>query len=219
MKKLKAIINFVIVFFIYLFLNVLLANFFQNDLNSASKLLSTTAYITIYLLSLTIFIFIFSNKLIKDFYNLKKENLKIGFKYWILGIVIMVISNIILMIILGDTTANENSNRLLIKNNLIFAIFAMSIYAPIVEESVFRLSLQNIFKNKYFYAIVSGLIFGSLHLIDEFFALTNPLYLFYIIPYGVMGFVFALSYYETDNIFSTIIFHSIHNSLAILLLV
>lgn len=219
MKKLKAIINFIIVFFIYLFLNTLLASFFQNDLNSTSKLLSTTAYITIYLLSLTIFIFIFSNKLIKDFYNLKKENLKIGFKYWILGIVIMVISNIILMIILGDTTANENSNRLLIKNNLIFAIFAMSIYAPIVEESVFRLSLRNIFKNKYFYAISSGLIFGSLHLIDEFFTLTNPLYLFYIIPYGIMGFVFALSYYETDNIFSTIIFHSIHNSLAILLLV
>ena len=219
MKKLKAIINFVIVFFIYLFLNTLLAILFQNDLNSTSKLLSTTAYITIYLLSLTIFIFVFSNKLIKDFYNLKKENLKIGFKYWILGIVIMVISNIILMIILGDTTANENSNRLLIKNNLIFAIFAMSIYAPIVEESVFRLSLRNIFKNKYFYAIASGLIFGSLHLIDEFFALTNPLYLFYIIPYGIMGFVFALSYYETDNIFSTIIFHSIHNSLAILLLV
>ena len=207
MKKLKAIINFVIVFFIYLFLNTLLANFFQNDLNSTSKLLSTTAYITIYLLSLTIFIFVFSNKLIKDFYNLKKENLKIGFKYWIL------------MIILGDTTANENSNRLLIKNNLIFAIFAMSIYAPIVEESVFRLSLRNIFKNKYFYAIVSGLIFGSLHLIDEFFTLSNPLYLFYIIPYGIMGFSFALAYYETGNIFSTIIFHSIHNSLAILLLV
>lgn len=219
MKKLKAIINFVIVFFIYLFLNTLLAILFQKDLNSTSKLLSSTAYITIYLLSLTIFIFIFSNKLIKDFYNLKKENLKIGFKYWILGIVIMVISNIILMIILGDTTANENSNRLLIKNNLIFAIFAMSIYAPIVEESVFRLSLRNIFKNKYFYAIVSGLIFGSLHLIDEFFTLSNPLYFFYIIPYGIMGFSFALAYYETGNIFSTIIFHSIHNSLAILLLV
>lgn len=219
MKKIKAIINFVVVFFIYLLLNTLLASLFQNDLNSTSKLLSTTSYITIYLLSLTIFIFIFANKLIKDFYHIKKEDIKIGFKYWILGITIMVISNIILMILLGDTTANENSNRLIIKNNLPFAIFAMSIYAPIVEESVFRLNLRNVFKNKYFYALISGLLFGSLHLIDEFINLTNPLYLFYLIPYGIMGFVFALAYYETDNIFSSIIFHSIHNSLAILLLV
>lgn len=219
MKKVKEIANFIIIFFIYLFLNVILAGMFSNDLNSSSIFLSTISRITIYLISLTVFVFIFSNKLIKDFYSLKKEDLKFGFNYWILGLTIMFVSNIIIFYLLGDLSTNEIDNRLIIKNHLIFAIFAMSIYAPIVEELIFRAGLRNIFKNKYFYALTSGLIFGSLHLLNEIITLTNPLYLLYLIPYGAMGFTFALSYYKTNNIFSIIIFHSIHNSMAILLLI
>lgn len=219
MKKIKEIGNFIIVFFIYLVLNMLLANLFIDDLNSSSIYLSTISRITVYLISLTVFIFIFSNKLIKDFYSLKKEDLKTGFNYWILGISIMFISNIIIFHLLGDVSSNEIDNRLIIKNYLIFAIFSMSIYAPIVEELIFRMGLRNIFKNKYFYALTSGVIFGSLHLLNEIVTFSNPLYLLYLIPYGAMGFSFALSYYKTNNIFSTIVFHSIHNSLAILILI
>lgn len=219
MKKIKEIGNFIIIFFIYLVLNMLLANLFISDLNSSSIYLSTISRITVYLISLTVFIFIFSNKLIKDFYSLTKEDLKTGFNYWILGISIMFVSNIIIFHLLGDVSSNEIDNRLIIKNYLIFALFSMSIYAPIVEELIFRMGLRNIFKNKYFYALTSGAIFGSLHLLNEIITFSNPLYLLYLIPYGAMGFTFALSYYKTNNIFSTIVFHSIHNSLAILILI
>ena len=37
----------------------------------------------------------------------------------------------------------------------------------------------------------------------------------YIIPYAILGLFFALTVKETDNIFSSIIMHMIHNSLII----
>ena len=41
--------------------------------------------------------------------------------------------------------------------------------------------------------------------------------LIYLIPYGSLGVCFALLYYKTDNIFSSIVVHSLHNSIAIFL--
>ena len=72
-------------------------------------------------------------------------------------------------------------------------------------------------KNKWIYAIVCGLLFGGAHLLAGKFKLINLLYL---IPYGSLGFVFALMNRETKTTFSSITMHCIHNTATgILLLV
>ena len=39
----------------------------------------------------------------------------------------------------------------------------------------------------------------------------------YIIPYFALGAAFALLYYKTDNLFNSIIMHSMHNTVAVVL--
>ena len=45
---------------------------------------------------------------------------------------------------------------------------------------------------------------------------TSLIEILYIIPYGALGFFFAKAFYETDNIFSSISVHMIHNTIAVL---
>ena len=61
---------------------------------------------------------------------------------------------------------------------------------------------------------MSGLIFASMHVLGM---VNSNLDYLYIIPYLGLGSAFALLYYETDNIFTTIIMHSLHNAIAIIL--
>ena len=91
--------------------------------------------------------------------------------------------------------------------------FQLIIYAPLTEEIIFRKSIKDITNNKKIYILLSGFIFGSLHVITS---LTSPIGLLYLIPYCSLGCIFAHLYHKTDNIFSTITAHSIHNTIALL---
>ena len=81
------------------------------------------------------------------------------------------------------------------------------ITAPIIEEFIFRKSFKNIFKLKYLFIIISGFIFGILHVAD----FSNISQILLGIPYILMGIDFAYIYYKTDNLFVTLTFHSAHN--------
>lgn len=219
MKKLKEFLKFIGVFLLYFiiinFLNIL----FYNDVTNTNNILRNLATTSISLITITIFFFIYYKTIVKDFYNINKEILKDGLKYWLLGYLIMYISNIVLYIIGGDLPINETQNRALILENLYYSIINMAIMAPIIEELIFRRGLRNAFTNKYLFAFTSGLLFSLIHLISEIFVNPSLLIILYIIPYGALGFTFALAYYKTNNIFSSITFHAIHNTIAILLLV
>ena len=92
--------------------------------------------------------------------------------------------------------------------------FQLVIYAPFVEEIIFRKSIRDFVSNKWVYAVLSGFIFGGLHVLTSITDITSLLYL---IPYCSLGFVFALLYTKSNNIFSSIMVHAIHNSLALVL--
>ena len=53
-----------------------------------------------------------------------------------------------------------------------------------------------------------------LHIISY---ITSPIDLVYLIPYSALGIAFALLYHKTNNIFSTITMHAMHNLLAVIL--
>ena len=93
-------------------------------------------------------------------------------------------------------------------------IFNTVIYAPLTEELAFRKSIKDCTSNKLVYVLTSGLVFGMLHII---YYITSPIDLVYLIPYSALGISFALLYHKTDNIFSTITIHSIHNLLAVII--
>lgn len=220
-KIIKALISFSLIILMLLWgiipnIILLLLNIDPNTLND------TTIYIITLIndiLFLTILISIYYKSIRKNLFqyfnhNLK-ENLKTSISYWLIGLGIMVVSNLFIAIIMnGQLADNEETVRSMIDITPLYMLFQLAIYAPISEELIFRRSIRDIFDNKWLYALVSGLIFGGLHVVSS---ITNLTSLLYLIPYCSLGIVFALLYYKTDNIFSSITVHTLHNTLALIL--
>ena len=119
------------------------------------------------------------------------------------------------------TANNEETVREYINLYPLYMFFSVSIYAPFTEEMLFRKAIHDCFKpfkennfNKYLYILLSGFIFAGLHVIGLSDKLIDYIY---IIPYLSLGIAFASLYKKSNNIFSTIIMHSLHNTITILL--
>ena len=103
----------------------------------------------------------------------------------------------------------------MLKNNTILTIILASIVAPILEELIFRLSLYKIFKKySYLFIFISGIVFGSMHVIGN---ISNIIDILYIIPYSIPGCIFAYTLVKSDNIFVPISLHFIHNTFSIII--
>lgn len=156
------------------------------------------------------------NEDLKDYKNNFKEYFCFGAKYWVTGIFLMVLSNIVISIIYTSQSSNEEIVQSILDSYPIYMIFSASISAPFVEELMYRKSIRDIFDNKYnvLYIITSGVVFGFVHTLAN---VSNVMELLYIVPYGLMGGIFAYIYTKTDNILVPMSFHFIHNTLTIIL--
>lgn len=176
-------------------------------------------YLTTSELILTVIYFaIYRKTLVNDFKEFKKDingNLEFAFRYWAAGFAIMVVSNLFITVILGKTIAgNEETVRNYIGTAPILMAISTVLFAPINEELTFRKSIRDAINNKWAYVLLSGIIFGGLHVISY---VSSPLDLVYLIPYCSLGISFALLYYRTNNIFSSISMHMMHNLLSIII--
>jgi len=172
-------------------------------------------------------IFLFRKSLKEEWNKFKKEKkfyTKTGLKAWIKGYGLMILSNfIVLSITNGVIAGNEAQNREILNQMPFYAITIICFIGPFIEELVFRKSFKKAFQNKYLFTIITSLIFASLHVINSFDPLTlesilnNWTQLFYLLPYSSLAIFLALSYYETDNIFTSTIAHCFHNTLTVII--
>lgn len=147
----------------------------------------------------------------KKFKSNRKDNIDTAVKYYFIGLGIMIASNILINLFLKlGNSQNEVRVQSMIKSSPWIMLICVSIFAPIVEEILFRKTFKNVFKKKYVFIFVSGFIFGLLHIIG--YKLKTPLELLYIIPYGALGLSFALMDYEVDSTFPSIFMHMFHNA-------
>ena len=123
----------------------------------------------------------------------------------------MMLSNIIISYYFPGGSANEEAVQNIIKQVPIYMIFSTIIYAPFVEELIFRKSIRDIIDNDYLYIIISGLTFGFVHTL----AGSTLHELIYIIPYGALGSCFAIMHVKTKNIYTSMTFHMIHNAIIV----
>ena len=170
----------------------------------------------------TILYFMYYKDLNKEFKLYKKdfkENFKKGFKYYILGFIGMIFFNIIIAIFIKNISSNESQVREMLYSSPIITFICIALTAPFSEEIVFRKSIEPVIKNKWIYVLISGFLFGGAHILTNVlsntFVLTD---LVYILPYGCLGGAFALMDNETKSTFTSIVMHSLHNSLTGLLL-
>ena len=137
------------------------------------------------------------------------KKIEIGIKSWLIGLGIMLIANILIGLLTPAKANNEEAVQEMIKSAKIISILAIGVLGPIIEELVFRKSFREVFKNNLLFALMSGLVFGSLHVV---LSLSSPSDLLYIIPYSSLGVAFAYMYIKTDSIYTSMIMHIFHNT-------
>ncbi len=214
-KKIFTILKVFILLVLLLMFKQTFISYFPNNLSTISKVI---LFVISDLIVLAILFIVYRKTLIKDFKNYFKDflnNFEQSFKYYLVGLIIMIISNLIIVVFINNKIAsNEESVRSLIDILPLYMIFSVSIFAPLTEELIFRKGIREIFNNKYLYIIISGIFFASMHVTSEDLGINTLLYL---IPYSSLGITFAYTYYKTNNIFSTIMLHSFHNTMAIII--
>ena len=223
MKKLKSIITTVVLFVLQITHSTIFAaiisllfygNFhlFNIDMKIDQEILITTFSSFLFM----IFMIIFYRKTLKKDFNDFKENykkhLKFGVKYWLLSVFIMIISNIAIQMIYPGVAENEQIVSAYTKTFPLCMLFCNVIYAPIVEELIYRKSIRDIFNNDFLYILFSGLIFGYIHTALS----SNDMEILYVIPYGIVGCAFAYIHTKTNNIFTSICLHALHNGIVTL---
>lgn len=206
--------NFVLAITIFFLTSIIYGIFFSKLCTSNNIVVATIFQLGQYIFLLIILFIFFNKRLKEDLKNFKKEYLGIAVKYWIMGLCIMFISNILISFFLKGIAANETEVRELLFKYPISNIITSTLLAPIAEEIVFRSSLKEGFKKWYVYCLLSALFFGLGHIIVELLS-GNLSELLYLIPYGSLGFFFAKAFWDTDNIYTSIIAHIIHNSITV----
>lgn len=174
----------------------------------------------------TLISMIFSIILFKDFLieNIKKFKEKLFNNIiWSatagLGIMYLIsyISNIIITLFLGssDTASNQLLFESLIENNFIFMALQAIIFAPIVEELIFRGLIFRSLRgyNMYLAHFVSAFLFGFIHIYQGLLA-GDMTQLLYLLSYGGMGFAFSLAYEKKKTICAPIFIHFLNNLIA-----
>ena len=212
-KKLFLNLFMFLFYFIYQFISLIGIGLFKINVQSNfTKELYLFISSFIYLI---IVLIVYLKELRQDF---KEFNIKILIKYipiYIIGIILMALSNYLMASIThSEISQNENAIRESLKIFPIYMSFSVVIYAPFVEEITFRKTFKNIINNGVLFVILSGFIFGLVHV-----SLTSePINdLLMIVPYIIMGINFSYIYYKSNNIFTTISIHFIHNLLLLIL--
>lgn len=222
MEKTRYIINAciglfaILIYFTYSYLQLGFLDLLHVDYQAMSLSLKVLYLIITDVIEMLVLVFLFRKKLKEDVQDLKKNHenyFKTYFKYWLLALAVMMISNLIIMFITeNQTSGNEEAVRRLIIRSPIYAYFSSVIYAPFVEELIFRRSIRNVIPIDSLFIVVSGFIFGGLHILTGY---SGPLDLLYLVPYCVPGLIFAYILTKTDNVLVSTGIHLMHNGIMV----
>lgn len=131
---------------------------------------------------------------------------------------------VINMFLLYFTSQTSSANQVNIESQLsstpLLIAFVAVIFAPFVEEFVFRgVIYKHIEERKGFWiaALVSSFLFGGMHVFFSIFSL-NFVDLLFAFPYMVQGFMIAKNYRDTQSFAGAWMFHFINNFVAVAVL-
>ena len=206
----KKIILAIILLLVY-FSQFLWKNYIPNN-----DIIKMAISICFYLTMIILAIFFFSD-LLKDNFMLFRKNFnayfgnligKIG-KFYLayLGIAFITI-----FLTKADTSVNQSNVEAL---PIWFSLPLAVIYAPIVEETLFRGCIRRFIKNDKLFIVISAISFGLLHTIFTETSLYNAIVLG--IPYMTIGGFLAYLYAKTNNICTNMTFHAFHNLMAMII--
>lgn len=205
--------------FLFYFIQIGFQLLFMNILLKKNIIVNNILFLIMELLLVTVCALMNYKTLKNDYAKFNqnyKKYLKLGFKYWLIGLGIMAFSNVIIASITGGLASNETSVRESLFEYPVYMILSTNILAPFVEELTFRGNFKEAFQKDYQFVIFTALLFSGVHVLN---GISSPLELLYFIPYGALATSFGLTYVKTNNIYTTMVLHAFHNTLSIILMV
>ena len=224
----KNIIKLIISFVLFFYLSLVIAYIFKlvginySDFNYIDYACLNTF---IELIMFVVVLLFYKKYLKKDlvlFKLNKKDYIKKIISYFLIFLVVKygvtLFSSLLLVMLGSDLVTSENQEAVvtLAKTLPFMMMISTSLLAPFVEEGIFRLGIKKVINNKYLFILVSGLIFGFMHI----FPTELPLYVALIesLNYVTMGLLLAYIYNETDNLYVVVIIHALNNLLSMLMI-
>lgn len=113
------------------------------------------------------------------------------------------------------TSANQEGLDHSMKSIPLLTAFITIIYAPIVEETLFRGVFFRCLRGRFNFLIsmlVSGLMFGSIHVFSSVLA-GNFMDAWYLLTYAGIGFILCIAYEQNNSIYPSILLHFMVNFL------
>ena len=157
---------------------------------------------------LAAFIILYHKRLKSDF---KKINKKMLLKLLLYGIgfyIVNIVLGMIFINILEVETNNQDAIQSSMNSLAIVSFLPTALFAPLIEEIVFRFAISTIIKNKVVFVIVSSLLFALIHGVGVI-----------TILYFVLGVMFALIYLRFNkNIFASALVHMFNNTVSSILM-
>ena len=179
-------------------------NFDSKVFSNSNEALALTTSVSIACMAIVsvILLAMYRKRLKDDFKRLTKKQWGLS----VLAAIAMLAMNTGLSLLLENLGAGMDNQDALAESMsavLVPTAIMTAVFAPIVEELVFRYSLGSIVKNPIVFVIISSLIFAVLHA-------TNIA----IIVYLMLGLFFSLAYIKTDrNVVASIFLHFVNNLL------
>ena len=185
---------------------------FIPDNDMLKMAISIVFYLTMIILSIGFFYDLLNEnfKMFKVHFKGYFNNLigKVG-KFYLIYFGVAMITFILAKV---DTSVNQSNVEAL---PIWFSLPLAIIYAPIVEETLFRGCIRRFIKNDKIFIIVSGLVFGLLHTVFSEATVYNAIVL--AIPYMTIGGFLAYLYTKTNNMCTNMCFHAFHNTMAMII--
>lgn len=171
--------------------------------------------ILIYGIQAIILILLLKQDIKRDFIVFR-NNFKTYMKYIFTKLGIFLIFYIVITLIISLIVGEISTNQAQIKElPILFTAIMAILFAPFIEEFMFRGVLRKFFNNDKVFMIFSGLIFGAAHVL---YAEENLIMYIYIIPYALIGYFLAKIYTKTNNIFTNITVHFLWNTFCMVLM-
>lgn len=167
------------------------------------------AYFFTYFTSSFIFLFIYKDKLKNDLKNIRNDLNTKNIIIIVLFLVLSFISNIILVNMLNQEASNQEIAVSMLKSFPFLGIPAICLFAPFVEEIIYRLP----YKKNWLSIIISTIVFTFAHISN--FSLIQ---MFFLIPYLFLSISFSFAYFKNENIILSTTAHILNNLISVVLL-
>jgi len=200
--------------------------FFTNILGLILKLVGINNNITTMFISDLIYTLIvikaYKSDLQKEFNEYKKQKSKLkNILIWVLILFgINILFSLILKLIIPQLNSLDNNSESIVQLfeiSTIYTFFKTLLYAPVIEELVFKKSIRDIINNDIAFVLISSSIYTIMNFI---YTSSIPEYMYFdIIQYFTFSSILSIAYIKNKNIIPIMIIKFIYNLIPTILLI